>query len=67
MQKKHLGVSKLVKVESDKQNVKVFWQWILAACETYVANVWPVASVRSQNAVQHIVIRSALAMSRDTM
>lgn len=37
-----------------------------SACGTYVANVWPVASVRSQNAVQHIVIRSALATSRDT-
>lgn len=38
-----------------------------SVCETYVANVWPVASIRSQNAVQHIVIRSALTMSRDAV
>lgn len=36
-----------------------------SVCETYVANIWPVASVRSQNAVQHIVIWSALTI--DTM
>lgn len=40
---------------------------MLPVCETYVANVWPVAGVRSQNAVQHIVIRPALTKSRDTM
>lgn len=31
-----------------------------SVCETYIADVWPVASVGSQNAVQHIVIRAAL-------
>lgn len=29
-------------------------------CATYVADVWPVTSVRSQDAVQHIMIRPAL-------
>lgn len=41
--------------------------WCFFVCDTYVANIWPVTSVRSQNAVQHIVIRSALMMSKETM
>ena len=32
---------------------------------TYIANVWPVTSVCSQNAVQHIVIGPALMMDKD--
>lgn len=31
------------------------------ACRTYITHVWPVTRVSSQNAVQHVVIRPALA------
>lgn len=34
---------------------------------TYVANVWPVTSVCSQNAVQHIMIWPALTIDKEIM
>lgn len=34
-------------------------------CVTYVANVWPVTSVCSQNAVQHVMIWPALMMKKE--
>lgn len=36
-------------------------------CVTYVANVWPVTSVCSQNAVQHVMIWPALMMNKEIM
>lgn len=36
-------------------------------CVTYVANVWPVTSVCSQNAVQHVMIWPALMINKEIM
>lgn len=51
---------------SFKEEMKFVGLTFLVCC-TYVANVWSVAGVRSQNAVQDIVIRPTLMMSRDMM
>lgn len=57
----------LIRITTKRAPVSQQEAMLWFVCETYVTNVWPVTSVCSQNAVQHIMIWPALMMNKEMM